>query len=215
MRGIAVTSHVSPTIISSKSRGNGSVSSFKVTGTKNRKKWGFRQCYVIKFVYNGLHCPNSIISFVWDYTGYIYISPWLFFSKFWAACVLNLMTRKMVKNEVSPVLCNQIRSWWTKVFRFHPFVCVALQWHRKEAPWPYISKVGSSGVSSFQLKGKKIVKNEVSPLPCNQIRSWWAILFRFYPCIRVTLQWHRVKAPWPIFSKVGEVGVPVFNWKEP
>ena len=72
VRGIAVTSHVSPTTISSKSRGNGSVSSFKVTGTKNRKKWGFRQCYVIKFVFNGLHCPNSIISFVWDYTGYIY-----------------------------------------------------------------------------------------------------------------------------------------------
>ena len=38
---------------------------------------------------------------------------------------------------------NQMRSWWAKLIRFHPFMCTVLHWHHPEAAWPFISKVGA------------------------------------------------------------------------
>ena len=55
----------------------------------------------------------------------------------------------ILKSDVLSEPHTQVRSWWAKLIRCHPFKCRALLWHHTEAPGPFISKVVAAGYRQF------------------------------------------------------------------
>ena len=49
------------------------------------------------------------------------------------------------KIDVLSTPCIQMRSWFVKLIKLQPVMCIASQWHHTEAPRLFTSKVGVAG----------------------------------------------------------------------
>ena len=156
MHGNTAASHRSPMTIYFKSRGS---LVLEILGQKCEKSPKTRFYHVIetKYVTDELNCAYLFFLYAWQYSGITQKPHDHLFQKSWQPGLGNFGPKiwKIPKNEVLPYQWNQIRYRWAISWIFVLFICMAIQRHHTEAPWPFISKVVAAWSWKFWAKNVK------------------------------------------------------------
>ena len=107
-------------------------------------------------------------------------------------------------------LYNQICFRFAKLYVFLRIICIVIQKHHTDAPWPFISKVGAEGLSSFAGNFSNNRKFDIYQGRCNQIYFGLAKLSIFLIIICTAIRYYHTDAAWPFISKFGADGFSKF-----
>ena len=144
-----------------KSRGSTVLPVLRGCVPKISLKLMFYHRYLTKCVSGELSWSNSFILYVCNYNSIRQKPHDHLFQKsgqHGLASFARMCPKNLPKIDVLSSLFNQMRFWWAKLIKFIHFICMQLQQHQTEAPWPFISKVGAARSCQFCIYPKNLSK---------------------------------------------------------